>query len=151
MSDGFFPPCTDHNHVVASLKNKLFTNGTLGCFLLLASALFQIIGNNLELVDLSSGTMAGLEWAGGKLFTRWLSRSHHCCIFSRKEPSMKYVQNQFMCCGGHQQSCFHTSFYAHRSPGVFSAQGSHSENAACVPASFTALSKLNKERTTFWV
>lgn len=37
-----FPPCTDP-HVVASLKNKLFTNGTLNCFLFLVSALFQII------------------------------------------------------------------------------------------------------------
>lgn len=39
-----FSPCTDLNQVVAFLKNKLFSkNGTLSCFLLLASALFQII------------------------------------------------------------------------------------------------------------
>lgn len=38
-----FSPCTDLNHIAASLENKLFINGALSCFLFLVSGLFQVI------------------------------------------------------------------------------------------------------------
>lgn len=116
-------------------------------------------------MDLSLATMAGLEWVDGGFFMRWLSRAHSVthhlstATFSAGRNQAWNLCRTSSCAGEVTGACVFTAPFMLTEAlvcflpkaAMHTWHGCCSENAACMPARFNALLKLNKEKITLWV